>query len=355
MITDLLTRLEDEKDQWIYEAIARFNERFPGFGGQRYDGPGTLEDQVLEMKNILDSLRKQTTFNLERMETEIKTIEVGMVDEQRRLEDLVSTVDSLQRELVIYDDADKGLEQVQLEKFQFLLDYQFTFDKKDQVVFKERKVSKLLEGYEMLESDMLDFYHRQLSNCWLMFKNSTENILPDAKFDVETNPPVIDVRLKHGRGLDQYLKVGNFEEDYRIVHDTLEMNNETVYEYYDNQITQFKKNSREEIMRLVDDKKEHKRLAEEQVQELQEHLQQKEKRLVELQNQLVRVKQEWEQDLLRPNVLDTMLKEEFVKTVSGWREKLFSEHASDEERWAYHQYCQIILKQAERIIGNEYF
>jgi hypothetical protein len=353
MVTDLLTRLEDEKDQWIYEAIARFNEQFPGFGGQRNDGAGTLEDQVLEMRNILDSLRKQTTLNLERIETEIKTIEAGLVDEQRRLEVLVSTVDSLQRELVIYDNADKGLEQVQLEKFQFLLDYQFTFDKKNQVVFKERKVSKLLEGHEKVESDMLDFYHRQLSDCWLMFKNSTENILPDAKFDVETNPPVADVRLNHGRGLDQYLKARNFEEDYRVVHDTLEMNNQTVYEYYDHQINQFKKNSREEIMRLVDDKKEHKRLAEEQVQELQEHLQQKEKRLVELQNQLVRVKQEWEQDLLRPEVLDTMLKEEFVKTASGWREKLFSEHASDEERWAYHQYCQIILKQAERIIGNE--
>ncbi|MDQ1000563.1 ElaB/YqjD/DUF883 family membrane-anchored ribosome-binding protein [Neobacillus niacini] len=355
MITDLLTRLEDEKDQWIYEAVARFNERFPGFGGQRYDGPGTLEDQVLEMKNILDSLRKQTTLNLERMETEIKTMEAGKVDEQRRLEDLVSTIESLQRELAIYDDADKRLERVQLEKFQFLLEYQFTFDKKDQVVFKERKVSKLLEGYEMVEGDMLDFYHRQLSNCWLMFKNSMENILPHAKFDVETNPPVVDLRLNHGRGLDQYLILGNFEEDYRIVHDTLEMNNNTVYEYYDNQITQFKKNSREEMMRLVDHKNEYRRLAEEQVQELQENIHQREKRFIELQDQYIRVKQEWEQDLLRPNVLDEFLKEEFVRTVSGWQEKLFSENASDEERWAYHQYCQIILKQAERIIGNEYF
>jgi hypothetical protein len=353
MITDLLTRLEDEKDQWIYEAIARFTEQFPGFGIHRYDGAGTPEDHILEMKNILDSLRKQTTLNLESMETEIKTIESGLANEQRRLEELVSTVDHLQRELAIYDDADKGLEQVEFEKFQFLLEYQFTFDKKDQVVFKERKISKLLEIYEMVESDMLDFYHRQLSNCWLVFKNSTENILPDAKFDVETNPPLVDVRLKHSRGLNQYLKSGNFEEDYRIIHDTLEMNNQTVYEYYENQINQFKKNSRAEKMRLVDVMKEHRRLAEEQVQELQEHLQQKEKRLVELQDQLIRVKQEWEQDMLRPKVLETLLKEEFVKTVSDWREKLFSENASDEERWAYHQYCQIILKQAERIIGNE--
>ncbi|MDF2792102.1 MAG: hypothetical protein K0S80_5204, partial [Neobacillus sp.] len=43
----------------------------------------------------------------------------------------------------------------------------------------------------------------------------------------------------------------------------------------------------------------------------------------------------------------------FVKTVSDWREKLFAENASDEERWAYYQYCQIILKQAGRVIENE--
>lgn len=53
-------------------------------------------------------------------------------------------------------------------------------------------------------------------------------------------------------------------------------------------------------------------------------------------------------------MLEDMLKEEFVKLVSNWQEKLFAESASDEERWVYHQYCQIILKQAERIIGYEY-
>lgn len=355
MITDLLTRLEDEKDQWIYEAIEHFNERFPGFSGQRHDGAGTAENQVLEMKKILNSLSKQTTLDLERMETEIKSIEEGMEDEQHRLENLVSTVDVLQKELAVYEDTDKGLEPIQLEKFEFSLEDQFTFDKKDQVVFKERKVSKLLDGYEMVEADMLDFYQKQLSNCWLMFTKSMQNILPHAKFDVETNPPVVDVRLNHGRGLDQYLKSGNFEEDYWIVHDTLEMNNNSVYEYYDNQINQFKKNCREEILRLVDNKNEDKRLAEEQVQELQEHIRQKERRFVELQDQLVRVKQEWEQDLLRPHVLDEFLKEGFVRTVSDWQEKLFAKNASDEERWMYHQYCQIILKQAERIIGHEYF
>ncbi|MFJ5762384.1 hypothetical protein ACIQAA_25310 [Neobacillus sp. NPDC093182] len=352
MIADLLTALEEEKDQWIYKSINRFNERFLVFGGQKY---GTAEDQITEIKNVAQSMFKQRSLDLERQEIEMKTLAEGMLEDERTLENLVSTVDFLQKELAMYESADKVLEPIQLEKFEFSLEDQFTFDKKDQVVFKERKVSKLLDGYEMVEADMLDFYQRQLSNSWLMFTKSMQNILPQAKFDVETNPPVVDVRLNHGRGLDQYLKAGNFEEDYWIVHDTLDWNNNSIYEYYENQINLFKKNSREEIMQLLDNKNEHKRLVEEKVQVLREQIQQKEKRFIELQDQLVRVKQECEQDMLRPKVLDDILKEEFVKTVSGWQEKLFSENATDEERWACHQYCQIILKQAERIIGNEYF
>ena len=42
MITDLLTRLEEDKDQWIYEAIDHFNEGFLRFDGQKYE-----KDQVL--------------------------------------------------------------------------------------------------------------------------------------------------------------------------------------------------------------------------------------------------------------------------------------------------------------------
>lgn len=351
MIADLLTTLEDEKDQWIYEAIDRFNERFLVFGGQQN---GTAENRIMEIKNIELSMFKERRLDLERMELEMKTLMEGMEEDQRTLENLESTRDVLQKELAIYEGAEKVLDQIQLEKFQCVLDDKFTFDKKDQVVFKERKVSRLLDSYETVEMEMVDFYQKQLSHIWLLFTKSMQNISSNAKFDFETNPPIVDLSLNHGRGLDQYLKVGNFAEDYWIVQETLVSNNNVVNEYYVNQINQFKKNSKDEILRLIHDKNGYKRLAEEKVLELQEKVNQMEQRLIELQVKLVSVKSEWEQNMLRPKVLDDMLKEEFVKTVSRWQEKLFAESASDEERWVYHQYCQIILKQAERIIGNEY-
>jgi hypothetical protein len=247
------------------------------------------------------------------------------------------------------------LDTIQLEKFQSVLDDKFEFDKKDQVVFKERRISKLVDSYQLIEMEMIDFYQKQLSEIWLLLTRSMENISSTAKFDFETSHPIMGLSLKHGRGLDQYIKLGNFEEDYWIVHDTLVENNQMVYEYYGNQINQFKTNAKEEIMQLFNRKNEHKGLAEQKLLELREKKKQNDARFLELQNQLGKAKQGWEQDSLRPQLLEDILKEEFVKTVAKWQEKLFAEDTSDEERWMYHQYCQIILKQAERMIGYEYF
>ncbi|MEH6991466.1 hypothetical protein V7075_02015 [Neobacillus drentensis] len=351
LVTDLLRKLEEEKDQWIYDAIERFD-------GEKYAVDQELrspEDQIIEIKVIEHSMCKQKGLNLKRMELELRTLEDTMIENRRSLENLEEELDVLQKELAIYEDGTKGLDGIQLEKFQCVLDDKFTFDKKDQVVFKERKISKLMESYHLVETEMLEFYQRQLSEVWLLLTRSMQNIASTAKFDFETDPPVVDVSLKHGRGLDQYLKPGNFEEDYWIALGTLEWNNKIVYEYYINQIHQFQRNAKEELMQLWDCKKEQKRLADEKVLELQEKNRQLEERMVELKGQLGRAKPEWEQGLQRPMLLDDILKEEFVRVVSGWQERLFAEDASDEERWAYHQYCQIILKQAERIIGNEYF
>ncbi|MFB3170244.1 hypothetical protein P5G62_024355 [Neobacillus sp. 179-C4.2 HS] len=351
MIADLLTTLEDEKDQWIFQAIDRFNERFLIFGDQK---DGTAESQVTEMKNSEQSMFKERSLDLERMEIELKTLVEGLAADERTIENLELTCDVLQKELAIYEDEEKVLDQIQLEMFECILDDKFTFDRKDQVVFKERKVSRLLESYNLVEMEMVDFYQRQLSRIWVLMSRSMQNIDSTAKFDFKTDPPLIELSLKHGRGLDHYLKSGNFEEDYRIVLDTLVRNNESVYDYYVSQVEQFKDNGKAEILGLWERKNDLKKLAAETLSDLQEKKAQREARILELQDQLGRAKSEWEQNRLRPKVLEDMLKEEFVKLVSNWQEKLFAESASDEERWVYHQYCQIILKQAERIIGYEY-
>jgi hypothetical protein len=351
LAADLLGKLEEEKDQWIYNAI----ERFDGQKVEKDQGLNTPENQIMLIKKIEHSIRKQKSLELERMEIEMKTLEESMPDKQRTLESLESTVDFLQKELALYEAADTGLDMIQLEKFECVLDDKFTFDKKDQVVFKERRISKLMESYQLVEMEMIDFYQKQLSEIWLLLTRSMENLSSTAKFDFETNPSLMGLSLKHGRGLDHYIKLGNFEEDFRIVHDTLVGNNKSVYEYYFNQINQFQMNVKAEIMQLFNRKNEHKLLAEEKLLELREKKKQNDARFLELKDQLGKAKQEWEQDSLRPQLLEDILKEEFVSAVAGWQEKLFAEDTSDEERWVYHQYCQIILKQAERIIGYEYF
>jgi hypothetical protein len=351
LVADLLSKLEEEKDQWIYKAV----ERFDGQKVEKDQGLTTPENQIMLIKSIEHSIRQQKILDLERMEIEMKTLEESMANDQRMLENLEPAVDFLEKELVLYEGNLEVLYKIQLEKFQCLLDDRFEFDKKDQVVFKERKISKLMESYQMVEMEMLEFYQKQLSEIWLLLTRSMEKISSTAKFDFETNHPLMGLSLKHGRGLDQYIKLGNFEEDYWIVHDTLVGNNNMVYEYYVNQINQFKTNSIEEITQLFNRKNEHKILAEEQLLELLEKKKQNDARFLELQDQLGKAKQEWEQDSLRPQLLEDILKEEFVKAVAKWQEKLFAENASDEERWVYHQYCQIILKQAERMIGYEYF
>ncbi|MEH7274800.1 hypothetical protein [Neobacillus vireti] len=355
MIADLLTRLEEEKDQWMYEAIARFHETILLVDGQKYTFTTgeTPENQLIQIRNLEHSLWKQKSHDLEQMEKEMLSIKESINKDQQDLENLASTLDDLQNELAVYEEKQKGLEGIQLEKFTCYLHHEFNFDKKDQVVFKERKISRLMESYQNVEMDILDFYQRQLSSIWLVLTRSMENLPSTAKFDFNTQPPRTVLSLKHGRGLDQYIKPGNFEEDYKIVLDTLERNNAMVYDYYESQVNQFVQDSTDEITRLRTLANEQQRSANENILELQEKKRKKEARMIELQDRLSNAKQEWEQDSMRPQLLDDLLKEEFVKAVSGWQEKLLAENASDEERWVYHHYCQIILKQAEGIFENE--
>ena len=92
-------------------------------------------------------MRKQKNLDLERMGNEINSIGESMEKDQQTLENFESTLDYLHKELEVYEGEQKGLDGIQLEKFTFYLDEKFNFDKKDQVIFKERKISKLIESF----------------------------------------------------------------------------------------------------------------------------------------------------------------------------------------------------------------
>jgi hypothetical protein len=315
----------------------------------------TPENQILQIKNIEYSIRKQKDTDLERMEKEIKLIRESIEEVQESSEHLASIGEYLQEELEFYVKDIKELEKIQLEKFNCLLYGKFSYDKKDQVVLKERKISKLNESFKQVELEMLDFYQKQITKSSLLLQQILRNVSPSERFDFKTNPPTVGLTLKHGKGLDQYLSLRNFEEDYGIVLEALRRNNDIVYDYYFNQINHFKRDGKKVLMRLWKERFQDLRRQDEQVKEKQELKRQREAWMEEIQEKLDRAKKEWEQDLERPDKLDEILKDEFLKAVSRWQDKLFSDQVTDVERWAYHHYSQIILNQAERILNNDYF
>ncbi|MFC4801527.1 hypothetical protein ACFPA1_19535 [Neobacillus sp. GCM10023253] len=349
MCNDLLARLEEEKGQWLHKAMDRFKEEFTSFDEQTVLTP---ENQIMQMKSI----HRQNNLDLDRMEKEIKLTKDSIKEEEQVYQHLTKAVQYLQEDIIHYEGLLSELVTIQLEKFNCLLHTKFEFDsKKDQVVFKDRKTTRLIEGFNEVESEMAEFYRKQLDDNERKLARIFRDAAPETSYVFQSNPQASSLSLKHGRGLDQYIVLKNFEEDYRIVADTLDENNMLVYEYYINQLNHVKQIGKRDLLQQSAAKKEQHQMASEKAAELQEQKRQKELSLAALEEQLTRAIWEQNQELERLQNLDEFLKEEFVEAVSKWQVKLFGEQTPEVERWLYHQYSQLILKQAERIIGNEHF
>ncbi|GHH99821.1 hypothetical protein [Neobacillus kokaensis] len=316
----------------------------------------TPENQIMRIKNMQHSIYRQKSVDLEQIDKDIDQIKESLEEAGQSYSNLTMASQYLLEELGHYEELITDLDKIQLEKFRCRLYTKFEFDpKKDQVVFKDRKTTRLIESFNEVEWEMEEFYKKQLGERARKLKQILREIISSAKFDFQTEPQVKALSLNHIGGLDQYLVFKHFEEDYKIVLDTLNENNTLVYEYYNNQLRHFKLFVKAELMRLCGVKEQHKRMTLEKIKEKQDQKIQQEMSLAKLEEKKTRAQWEWNHDLERPRMLDEILKEEFVKAVSVWQEKLFAKQTTDVERWVYHQYCQIISKQAERIIGNEYF
>lgn len=349
MCNDLLARLEEEKGQWLHKAMDRFNEEFTCFDDKTIL---TLENQIMQMKSI----HRQNNLDLDRMEKEIKLIKDSIEEDVLVYQNLTNAVQYLQEEITHFEGLLTELDSIKLEKFNCLLHTKFEFDpKKNQVVFKDRKTTRLIEGFNEVESEMAEFYRKQLDDNERKLARIFRDAAPDTSYAFQSNPQASSLSLKHGRGLDQYIVLKHFEEDYRMVADTLNENNMLVYEYYINQLNHAKQIGKRDFLQQSAAKKEQHQMASEKAAELQEQKRQKELSLAALEEQLTKAIWQQNQELERLQKLDEFLKEEFVEAVSKWQVKLFGEQTPEVERWLYHQYSQMILKQAERIIGNEYF
>jgi hypothetical protein len=339
MITVLLAELEEKKDKWISAAIRRLGLVEEGMAEQ------DPENLILQIKDKQDQELKEMSLELEYMAKRLKELEHSILEKEQSLQALAVTLSSLQSELDSCKSELETIEDVLFEEYEPNIQNRFTWDdKKSQVAFKDRRVSRLRDSFKKEQEKMLQFYEQQIIKMW-----------PVDQTGALKNPPVGRLSLKHGHGLDQYVNHLNFKEDYNNVLDTLKRNSQLSYEYYLSQLREANEKRTLEMQKLLD-------LNEGQLRELLEvQASLTDKKMVEesmkreLDDKLSMSWWEWNSLIGKQFERKEILKEEFVKTVSKLQEKLLAEETNAEERWAYHQYCQIMLKQGERIIGNDEF
>lgn len=74
---------------------------------------------------------------------------------------------------------------------------------------------------------------------------------------------------------------------------------------------------------------------------------------VELEQEKAKVKKEWKADSARVLELDKYLKRALSEELRLVKRNLNSPHTSGVQKWVYHQYCNLLLQDAERVFNND--
>ncbi len=90
-------------------------------------------------------------------------------------------------------------------------------------------------------------------------------------------------------------------------------------------------------------------LLEESRETLERRIESCEKSITKIELAIEKARIEWEHDIQRSKELNLYLKAAFVNEIKAIQDKLFSKQTSPLEKWAYHQYWNIITADAERI------
>lgn len=104
------------------------------------------------------------------------------------------------------------------------------------------------------------------------------------------------------------------------------------------------------IRNLIRKQKATVKLEREEVNLMNEQLYAKKNTLQALYDCKLKSKDDWETDIERSNQLDFFLMDSFVEQSNVYKEKLFDEKTSPEEKWYVQQYWNVLKVQAERII-----
>jgi seryl-tRNA synthetase len=349
---ELLSKLESDNDKWIYQAIDVFS------GGllqrlellEDLDADQSPENQILQIKNRVHSIRSQKNQELNAMKKRIRQLNETIKEDEEKCGESEKSLDELRADLTSLTDSLQHLENLRMVQFAQQLEEHFTFEK-GKVIFKERKTDKLIDTYHALELAMLQHYEQQMRQMVKALDKAMLDV--ERNLDFETTPSISGLVLNHGGLSNQYLLYKNFEVDFSIVEETLEDNHKTIHQYYQLQIQHMMKQGKQALSDVWEAKQNHYRTAEKELEETKQKIDMNKEQLKDLQEKLDQAIWEWNPILDQALRLDEILKEEFVTAVSELEAQLLTPDLSVSEKWAYHQYGQIMLKQAERIIGND--
>ncbi|MFS0634300.1 hypothetical protein AB1K84_00230 [Mesobacillus foraminis] len=311
-------------------------------------GTKSPETRMLEVKSRMRGFFRAKDLQLETLEKKLQDLQENLIACEQSCRQSEDDAAQLFGQVELCEAELTSLKEIEIEKFEASSNEAIGL-----APFKERKISKLKESFKQQETSMLDFYEEQAARVSILLKEILQDGFSLRAFD--TNPPIGRLALKHGKGLDQYLNLGNFEEDASIVRETLERNNETIFGYYTRQLNDYKEKGQKRLQEQLKVKEEKYEEAAKRGRETQEQQEQYKHKILEAEEQLTEARSVYHHCLESIHNLDDLLKEEFAKAAASLQEKMLAENASDIERWACHNYSQRMLKQAERMMKNDYF
>jgi hypothetical protein len=221
----------------------------------------------------------------------------------------------------------------------------------DARIGNERNATELSSDF-YYQAEQLDKAYRTTVNYWNqdLKLRLTEKEIPFKPIKYEF--PKLTIGLVNYYIIQKYFKRTTFDEDLGICMDKLQKANNEVFQAVklevDKQIKQIQttiKNRTASLQNRVTELIAEQKKNAETLKKLQRDLAGKDVTME-------RAKSEWDSDIERSKQLNLYLKKAFVEEVNTLQYKLVSPETSTPEKWAYHQYWNIITADVERIIKD---
>ena len=303
------------------------------------------EREVMQLLNLEDLAHK-------RKSEEVEVYNKRMEKEERRLGELKAYAKVLTKK---YKQLDKEIEELrdlasELDQYkQIDLPSIYDIPSWSYRTYHGRSVASLkgdyVDGLNHLRDGFNDSLRRWNQSIRLLTETYYLPFSPIAfPHDTEKDTIYID------RFFERYFLKNSFQEDLAYCERKLEKSRERIMEKINKESSSKLKKIVNERDKLIKYKELLKQQHMESIDKISTECGELVKILSDLKKSLEQTRREWDHDIQRTNELYRYLKKSFTQEVNFFRSKLQSPNVSNEEKWAYHLYWNIIDKDSERII-----